>query len=64
MDLQNNNARAQREAIEAFEKKMREHNVEISTLKNQVQTLTNLVGEIQQSNNLALAKLRGSGSTG
>jgi len=62
-ELENMNAEATKQALALQDKKLNEMEHNISVLINQVQTLNNLVVQLQQSNNLALATLRGTGAT-
>lgn len=62
-DLSNRNAKAQQQAIESFEARIRELEVRMDTLTGSVQNALNLLTELQKSNTLALQKLLGTGST-
>ena len=62
-DLVNMNAAATRQGLEGLEERIRVLETEVMTLKNHNQTLLGLMSQLQQTNNLALAKLRGTGAT-
>lgn len=62
-DLENQNAEAQKQGMENHEARIVELETRIATLTNHVQTCVNLVTQLQTTNNLALAKLRGTGPT-
>ena len=62
-DLDDRNAESTKQSFEEYEKRLQGLEGDIMVLKNQQQTLINLVGELTQTNNLALAKLYGTGAT-
>ena len=62
-DLVNQNAEAQRQGMEDHETRIVELENKIATLTNHVQTCVNLVTQLQTTNSLALAQLRGTGPT-
>ncbi len=57
------NAKATKQGLEEMEHRIQELESQAIHMTNQMQTLINLVTQLQQSNNLALAKLRGTGPT-
>lgn len=63
-DLVNRNAEATKQGLEGHEARLQQIEAQMQTFTNQVQTLINLVAQLQQSNNMALQKLRGGGPTG
>ena len=62
-DLQNQNAAAAQQALEEFELRLQAMEKRIEVLTNLVQTQSNEMMALKQSNNLALAQLRGTGAT-
>ena len=62
-DLERKNALATQQGLENLEKRIQQLEIDNLTLRNNVQTCINLVGELTQANNLALAQLRGTGTT-
>lgn len=62
-DLENRNAEATRQALEDQEARIQVLETDILSIRNQCQTLINLVTELQQANTLALAQMRGTGAT-
>ncbi len=59
----NINAAATKQGLEGHEERIVELETQVATMKNLVQTLINQMTQLQQANNLALAQLRGHGST-
>jgi hypothetical protein len=57
------NAKAARQGLDAHEKRILELETQVKTLINKHQTLINLVTQLQQTNALALQKVRGHGPT-
>ena len=62
-DLQNNNAKATKQGLEALESRIRDLETENAAMKGHVQNCINLVNQLQQTNALALQKLVGTGPT-
>ena len=62
-DLIDMNAEATKQGLEAMEKRIQQLETDLLTMRNQYQTIVNLVTQLQQTNNLALAKLTGTGAT-
>lgn len=57
------NAQAARQGLEGHEERIQELEAEILHIRNLAQTLINEVNQLKQTNNMALAKLVGTGST-
>lgn len=62
-EIVNRNAAAFQSAIDEFEKRISALEEGHLRTSNQVQTLIGMVTQLQQTNNLALAQLRGTGAT-
>ena len=62
-DLIDLNAKAARQGIEGHEKRIVDLENELLTIRRQQQTLIDMVTKLQNANNLALQKVRGTGAT-
>ena len=62
-DLVNRNAEAAKQGFEDHETRIVQLENDNAALRGQMQTLINMVTQLQQTNNLALAKLAGTGAT-
>ncbi len=62
-DLENRNAEAMLQALEDFEKRIGKLEADNLALRNEVQSQTQMMIQLQQSNTLALQRLVGTGAT-
>ena len=62
-DLADRNATATRQGLEDHEQRIVDLENQLLTIRGQLQTMHNLFIQLQQSNNLALQKLVGTGAT-
>lgn len=62
-ELAERNEEAVKLSLGVTEERLQKMELEMTAMRNNVQTLTNLVGSLQKTNTLALARLRGGGST-
>lgn len=63
VEIEERNQEAMKQFIDAINKRVAELETEVATLRNHVQSCTNLVTELTRTNTLALRAVRGTGPT-